>query len=73
MEFRCFIKDGNLIGITQKDDTVNFPFLSDQDLINTIYSRIREVVPRVLSALEPLDSFLLDIYIDIAPRHKAWV
>ena len=73
MEFRCFVKDGNLIGITQKDDTANFPFLSDQELSNTIYTRIRELVPRVTTAMAPLDSYLLDVYIDIAPRYKVWV
>ena len=26
-----------------------------------------------MQALQPLESFILDVYIDIAPRHKAWV
>jgi len=27
----------------------------------------------VVLALAPVSSFILDVYIDIAPRHKAWV
>lgn len=28
---------------------------------------------KVIEAMAPLDSFVLDVYIDIAPRYKAWV
>ena len=73
MEFRCFVVDGALLGIAQKDDTASYEFLTDQTLLNTIYERIKVLVPKVVSALAPINSFLLDVYIDIAPRYKAWV
>ena len=74
MEFRCFVKNNHLVGIVQKDDTASYDFLSSQQLLETIYERIKTLVDtKVVKALAPLSCFILDVYIDIAPRHKAWV
>ena len=74
MEFRCFVKDGILLGIVQKDDTASYAFLTNKELLGTIYERIRDILDtKVKQALHPMDSFILDVYVDIAPRHKAWI
>ena len=74
MEFRCFVSGRTLLGIVQKDDTATYPFLEDKNLLGTIFERINELLDtQAKQALQPLDSFILDVYIDIAPRHKVWV
>ena len=73
MEFRCFIGgDSRLLGIAQKDDSASYKFLESQELLNTIYDKIIELVPKVVQALDQ-SSFIMDVYIDIAPRYQAWV
>lgn len=74
MEFRCYVRDGILLGVVQKDDTAGYAFLANKDLLGVVYERITELIKsKVIGALKPLQSFILDVYIDIAPRHKAWV
>ena len=74
MEFRCYVKDSVLLGIVQKDDTASYEFLANKELLDIIYERIRDILDtKVKQALQPMDSFILDVYIDIAPRHKAWI
>lgn len=72
MEFRCYVHEGSLLGIAQKDDTASFEFLQSEELLATIYERIKVLVESVTSSLV-LPSYLLDVYVDIAPRYKAWV
>ena len=40
MEFRCYVKDGSLLGIVQKDDTASYEFLTSQELLKTVFERI---------------------------------
>jgi hypothetical protein len=84
MEFRAFIKKGKLIGLSQKDDTMSYDFLTDA-LKSTIYKNIQDVIKKKVTqayheAWQCLfqdtdfdDTFVLDLYVDIAPRHRVFV
>ncbi len=37
-----------------------------------MFGRIKDLVDKLLVLLK-YDTYILDVYIDIAPRHKAWV
>jgi hypothetical protein len=87
MEFRAFVsQDGNLIGVSQKDDTASYEFLQGEELKATIFAQIKDVIAnKVVPAykeawtdllgeeVETDLSLVVDFYIDIAPRHRAWV
>ena len=73
MEFRCFVRDCELIGIAQKDDTAHYKFLQEEGLLGTVYERIKDLVYCSVNDVLEDESYILDVYIDIAPKHKAWV
>ena len=52
MEFRAFIKQGKLLGLSQKDDTMSYDFLTEA-LKSTIYKNIQEMLrKKVIEAYE---------------------
>lgn len=60
LEFRCFVKDRELIGISQRHD-VHWDFLAD--LRDVIVSRIEALFERELRTSFPDPSFVFDVYI----------
>jgi hypothetical protein len=69
MEFRAYIVESKLRGLQQKDETAHYPQI--EDLKKRIFARSSELA-KTVSAELGFHRFILDIYIDIAPRHKAW-
>jgi hypothetical protein len=69
MEFRCFISDGDLICICQKDASTHYPFLAaDSTRIHTVISRFFE--SHVQEKL-PVQSVVLDVYVD--KQDRVWL
>ncbi|CAP68819.1 uncharacterized protein PODANS_7_7850 [Podospora anserina S mat+] len=60
LEFRCFVKDRNLVAITQRDPNY-YPFL--RSLRPHIVSRIRELFTKRLKFTFPEADFSFDVYI----------
>jgi hypothetical protein len=86
MEFRAFVKEGKMVGLSQKDDTACYDFLLSEPLKATIYGKVLECIQKKamvgykdawagLYGLEtPCDvTFVVDVYVDIAPRHRVFV
>lgn len=75
-----------MVGLSQKDDTACYDFLSIESLKTKIYSKVLECIKQKaivgykdawagLYGLETPcdDNFVLDVYVDIAPRHRVFV
>ncbi|TLD06028.1 uncharacterized protein PgNI_08973 [Pyricularia grisea] len=60
LEFRCFVKQRNLVAISQRD-LKNYDFLDS--LRPAIIARVRELFNKVLRFTFPDDSFVFDVYI----------
>jgi hypothetical protein len=60
LEFRCFVKDRSLVGITQRDLN-HYGFL--ESLRSAITLRVREIFNRRLRFTFPEGSFAFDVYI----------
>jgi hypothetical protein len=78
MEFKVIIKDGILIGLSQKDDTQYFPFLN-VEMKTKIFESIStfcndKLIPCFFNAKAPLKSFIADLYIDkFSSGFKSWI
>lgn len=84
MEFRAFVKDGQIVGLSQKDDTACYEFLLDEGFKTTIYSKVTDsLTKRVLPSLKEAwtntfsegsgPNVVIDVYVDIAPKHRVFV
>lgn len=69
MEFRAFVKDSKMLALQQKDETAHYPQIDD--LKPVVFERCNDLVAKL--SCVPFKTYILDVYIDIAPRHKAWV
>mmetsp|Transcript_63030 Transcript_63030/g.72307 ORF Transcript_63030/g.72307 Transcript_63030/m.72307 type:complete len:327 (+) Transcript_63030:100-1080(+) len=68
MEFRCFVKEGELIAISQRDCSKCYDFLLG--LKSTIKDNISELFEDTIKSKFPLIDYTFDIYIDIPPNYK---
>ena len=84
MEFRAFIKNGKLFGLSQKDDTASYDFLLNEALKATIFGKVNDFIatkglPGYRAAwlelyVQPCDeTFVFDLYVDIAPKHRVFL
>ena len=62
MEFRCFVKDHKLIGITQRHITTCFGYLVENK--DQIERGIRNFFNRKIKSVFPESSYTFDVYID---------
>lgn len=72
MEFRAYVWDGQMTGLQQKDETAHYEQAADEEFKGLVFGKVKQLVGKVGEALE-FNSYILDVYIDIAPKHKAWV
>mmetsp|Transcript_14824 Transcript_14824/g.22316 ORF Transcript_14824/g.22316 Transcript_14824/m.22316 type:complete len:318 (-) Transcript_14824:29-982(-) len=70
MEYRCFVKDRSMIGISQRNCSTYFEFLADDA------HRIKEVIfsffsTHVQPSEFPLSSYTIDVYVD--KKNRVWI
>ena len=70
MIFRCFVKEKQLIAISQKDVSTFSQYLTELKPI--IREKALKTITKVLETC-PLSSFTTDIYIDIPPNYKTYI
>ncbi|CDW74912.1 UNKNOWN [Stylonychia lemnae] len=78
MEFRCFLKEGKLIGVSQRDTSAYYEYLTKPDFNNLIWNKIDAFVNEKFNVAwskyqSDLRNIVLDIYIDAAPKYKVWI
>lgn len=78
MEFRVFVRDSQLVGISQRDPTAYFSFLCQASFKSHIVEQVLDfyevnVKPRMVDFCTEMISYSMDLYIDVAPRHKIWL
>lgn len=69
MEFRCFVRDKKMVAISQRDCSVVYDFLVDDqnDVLSTIESFYKANISPSAEQLD-LSSFVLDVYLDKSKR-----
>ncbi len=78
-EFRCFVKHGRLVGITQRETTTVYDHLLEQGERNHIKTAITsfyesEILPRHADWQGgAISSYVFDVYVDIPPRRRVWL
>ena len=60
-EFRCFVKKGHIIAISQRDTASHYPYIAQN--YDEIHSRIKEFFHQKISGKFPDDSYVFDIYL----------
>ena len=70
MIFRCFIRNKSLIAVSQKDLSSFNKYVTG--MREEILGKSQEIVSNIIN-LCPMNSFTLDIYIDIPPRCRVFV
>jgi hypothetical protein len=80
MEFRCFVKDHKLIGISQREITSQYDYLQDgHPLKRTFYDKIQEFYNELIGEShkdwhnEDNSSYIFDVFVDVPPRYKVWL
>ena len=71
MEFRAYVRNKKLVGLQQKDETAFYPGVGP--IKPLVFERVSELVKRLRTELPAFDSYAVDVYIDLPPKHKAWV
>lgn len=61
MEFRCFVRRGNLRGVCQRDVANYYPFLPDQ--VNVIEEAIAVFWQEKVHGVFPLGDYVMDVYV----------
>lgn len=79
MEFRCFVRDGRVCGISQRDIQVYYPFLAHR--CTQIRTKILAFYEQHMKTLLHVDTFIMDVHIsdedgdvlliDINPFHHS--
>ncbi|CAG9326488.1 CDC123 [Blepharisma stoltei] len=70
MTFRCFVKNSEIVGISQKT-SINTPFLAELKIILT--EKITDFYNDVVDPVINFEDFCFDVYVDIPPRYKCWL
>ena len=60
-EFRCFVKKGHIIAISQRDTASHYPYIAQN--YDEIHSRIKEFFQKKICGKFPDNSYVFDIYL----------
>jgi len=71
MEFRCFVIKNKLIAICQKTAEIH-TFLGKEQQ-NLIMNKISTFFDNNIKEKFPNETFVFDIYVDIAPKYRLWI
>ena len=60
-EFRCFVKKGHIIAISQRDTASHYPYIAKN--VEEIHSRIKDFFHQKISGKFPDNTYVFDIYL----------
>lgn len=60
-EFRCFVKKGCIIAISQRDTASHYPYIAQN--YNEVHSRIKDFFHKKISGKFPDDDYVFDVYL----------
>lgn len=69
-EFRCFVADGVLLGISQRQIAGLFEHLGQQDEADALQREIRRFFEQHISGAFALQRFAFDVYVGAAPKRR---
>eukprot|EP00434_Breviolum_minutum_P011114 symbB.v1.2.009806.t1/scaffold614.1/size180566/16 len=69
-EFRVFVRDGQLIGISQRQTSGFFEHLLQEEEQEAIRGAISNFFEEKVRGCFPLSRFAMDLYVDIPPRRR---
>ncbi|KXS17789.1 D123-domain-containing protein [Gonapodya prolifera JEL478] len=69
MEFRCFVHDNHLVGITQRDFTTHYPFLEGMRL--SLQEKIKTFWTNTIAGAFDQRNYVFDVYVD--KRSRVWL
>ena len=71
MEFRCFVHNGKLLGVTQRDSSSFYPFLAN--LEQMLKERVAAFFNEHVKAKFAEEAYAFDVFVDVAPNYRVWL
>ena len=72
-EFRAFVRDAELLAISQRQTGGFFEHLLNTEEAEAIQAAIREFFEQKLRGRFGLKRYVFDVYVDIPPRRRVWL
>lgn len=72
-EFRAFVKDTDLVAISQRQTGCFFEHLLNTEEVEAIQAAIQEFFEQKLRERFRLKRYVFDVYVDIPPRRRVWL
>eukprot|EP00347_Sterkiella_histriomuscorum_P020192 403338747 len=78
MEFRVFVKNHTLVGISQRDCTAFYQFLYDEVNNRQIARNISEffnnsIKQSMMDYCSEMSDYVIDVYVDVPPKSRVWL
>ena len=72
-EFRVFVKDEQLVAISQRQTGYFFEHLVNAEEIGSIQTAIADFFEQKVRSRFSLKKYVFDIYVDVPPRRRVWL
>eukprot|EP00439_Symbiodinium_sp_Y106_P032313 s6575_g3.t2 len=72
-EFRAFVKDTDLLAISQRQTGCFFEHLMNKEEVEAIQAAIQEFFEQKMQERFRLKRYVFDVYVDIPPRRRVWL
>lgn len=72
-EFRCFVRNANLIAASQRQTSGFYEHLTEQGEVEALQQAIQTFFQEHIRQAFPLDRYVFDVYVDIPPRRRVWL
>jgi len=72
-EFRCFVKDSNLVAVSQRKTSGLFEHINQKSESEAILAAIQDFFESTILPQFPLQNYVVDVYVDAAPRRRLWL
>eukprot|EP00931_Biecheleriopsis_adriatica_P068232 TRINITY_DN42221_c0_g1_i1.p1 TRINITY_DN42221_c0_g1~~TRINITY_DN42221_c0_g1_i1.p1 ORF type:complete len:344 (-),score=73.03 TRINITY_DN42221_c0_g1_i1:59-1090(-) len=72
-EFRAFVRDSQLIAISQRQTSALYEHLTKEEEVAELTTVIRSFFEQKVRERFPLSNYAFDVYVDIPPRRRVWL